>query len=89
MSITTNIKNEYFETADLNLACAISLFFPIDSIENNPQNDRSVFLFSRKDGLDEIVQQYWQNTLKVSPQQYAAQLRLVKTRLYESRRYQS
>lgn len=79
-------KNEYFETADLHLACAISLFFPIEAIENNPKNNRSSFLFIREDGLDNLVKQYWQNTLQVSPQQYAAQLRLVKTRLYESRR---
>ncbi len=79
-------KNEYFETADLHLACALSLFFPIKAIQNNPNSDRSSFLFVRENGLDELVQQYWQNTMQVSPQQYAAQLRLVKTRLYESRR---
>lgn len=86
MSITINNKNEYFETTDLHLACALSLFYPIKTIENNPKNNRSSFLFIREDGLDEMVQQYWQNTMQVSPQQYAAQLRLVKTRLYESRR---
>lgn len=88
MAIIKHIKNEYFETTDLHLACAISLFFPINSIENNPKTNRSSFLFTREAGLDELVQQYWQNTLQVSPQQYSAQLRLVKTRLYESRRSQ-
>jgi hypothetical protein len=88
MKITRAEKNEYFETTDLHLACAVSLFFPIKAIENTPNTNRSSFLFTREDGLDELVQKYWQNTLQVSPQQYAAQLRLVKTRLYESRRHQ-
>ena len=86
MSITTKNTSEYFSTTDLHLAVAVSLFYPLLSIENNSTTNRSSFVFERHEGLDDLVQQYWQNTLKVSPQMYAAQLRNVKTRMYESRR---
>ena len=86
--MTQNIVKENFNTTDLHLAVAISLSYPLISIENNPFTNRSSFIFAREEGLDELVQQYWQNEMLVSPQQYAAQLRLLKTRLYESRRNQ-
>lgn len=85
MATNNSIKNEYFKTTDLHLACAISLFYPVDSIEDSLETNRSYFIFIREEGMDELVQQYWQNTLTVSPQQYAAQLRILKNRLYELR----
>lgn len=85
MNIDNSNVTEYYKTSDLHLACAISLFFPIEIIENDPLAGKSLFVFKRADGLDDLIQQYWQNTLQVSPQIYAAQLRLLKTRLYETR----
>jgi hypothetical protein len=85
MNIDYSNVTEYYRTSDLHLACAVSLFFPLDFIENDSSQGKSVFVFKRVAGLDGLIQQYWQNTLQVSPQQYAGQLRLLKTRLYEAR----
>ncbi len=73
--------NEYYETPDLTLAAVLSLQFPIHRIDkSNPK--RSVFHFVRNESLDEIVDQYWNQSLSVEPQELAMQLRKIKTRLY-------
>lgn len=80
-----NMKNEssYFKTSDLALTTALSLFYPISSIDG--PSSRAIFLFERQEGLDQIIQMYWRQELKVEPQAFFQQLKMVKTRLYEQR----
>lgn len=83
--MTTEIlsEKELWKTADLALATAVSLFFPIEAIER--KNDRKAyFLFRREEGLDELISSYWRGELKISPQEYFNALRVIKARLYEA-----
>ncbi|MFA5348987.1 MAG: DUF5659 domain-containing protein [Candidatus Paceibacterota bacterium] len=74
-------ENDLYHSADLALATAISLFYPLEAIDKqNPRKAR--FLFKRDSGLDELIESYWQGELKVEPQAYFNALRQVKARLY-------
>ena len=73
--------SKYFHTTDLALASAVSLFFPLESIDKrNPQ--KAFFLFKQNGELDQLVKQYWQQELKIEPQAYYNQLKMIKARLY-------
>ena len=74
-------ESDVYQTADLALATAIFLFYPLEAI--NRQNPRkSQFLFKRDAALDELVEIYWRGELRVAPQEYFNALRIIKARLY-------
>lgn len=74
----------YFATSDLSLATTISLWYPLEFVDQaNPT--KAQFLFKREDHLDELVASYWKRELKVEPQEFFSQLRSIKSRLYETR----
>lgn len=79
---TETIKNnDFYRTTDMALAVVLSLFYPIEAIDR--QNPRKVqFLFSRDKNLDQLVESYWRGDIKVEPQAYFNQIRIVKARLY-------
>jgi len=68
-------------TSDLALAAALSLFYPLEAIDH--RNPRAEFLFKRDDQLDKLIEAFWRGEMRVSPQAYFYQLRLIKTRLRE------
>lgn len=81
--MTTEILKEkdFYRTADLALATAIFLFYPLEAIDR--QNPRKAqFLFKRNSELDELIENYWRGELKVEPQAYFNALRIIKARLY-------
>ncbi len=82
MTMNQNNKETY-RTADLALAAALSVSgFIVKEIEKvNPQ--RSVFLFENGEELLETVNQYWRQEMRIEPQQYFNQLKLIKARIYE------
>ena len=72
---------DYFRSADLALATAISLSYPLITIDKqNPH--KAQFLFKRDSGLDELIECYWRGELRVEPQTYFGALRVIKARLY-------
>ena len=74
-------SNNIYKTTDLAIATAISLFHPLTSIDR--QNPRKAeFLFQKEDGFDDLIEKYWRGELKVEPQAYFNQLRIIKARLY-------
>ena len=74
-------EDNFYRTHDLAIATAISLSYPIEAIDRqNPR--RAEFLFRRNDNLDALIESYWRSELKVDPQSYFNQLRLIKARLY-------
>lgn len=76
--------NDYYSTSDLALAAAISLSYPIETIDKiNPH--KAQFLFKREEGLDRLIEGYWRGELKVNPQAYFNQLKVIKARLYGER----
>ena len=76
--------NDYYSTSDLALATALSLFYPVDSIDRqNPH--KAYFLFKRTPDLDQLIEAYWKGEVKVNPAAYFNQLKTIKARLYEER----
>lgn len=76
--------NSLFETSSLPLAgaiicCGISL----DSVVKNPDG-KSVFIFNRSNNpdLDQIIQNFWQKTLKIEPNSFWESIRFLKSRIY-------
>ncbi|NMB56547.1 hypothetical protein GYA19_01245 [Candidatus Beckwithbacteria bacterium] len=79
--MTQQLNEHYYQTSDLSLSTTISLFFPIEDIDrSNPR--KAVFIFRNTKELQELVEKYYRNELKISPQTYFNQLRVVKARLY-------
>lgn len=76
------ILKESFSTSDLALSTAISLWFPLQEIDKSQNPRRALFIFSRSNELDEIVDKYWKKELLVEPRQYFEQLKALKGRLY-------
>ncbi len=74
-------QEQFFHCSDLALTTVLSLFYPIESVDKtNPR--KAQFLFCRDHNLDELVNEYWRGEVKVEPQQFVNQLRIVKSRLY-------
>ncbi len=72
-----------FSSSDFGLVVTLSLYYPIASIDKrNPH--RAVFNFKRDVGMDDIVAGYWARTLQIEPQLLFAQIKNVRTRLYEN-----
>jgi len=70
-----------FVTNDLALTAALSLFYPIEEVDRtNPR--KAQFLFCRDAELDKLVDEFWKGEMRVDPQQFFNQLRVVKARLY-------
>jgi len=75
-------NNDYYVTSDLALAATISLWYPLEAIDRtNPY--KSQFMFMRSENLDELIEAFWRNELKVNPLAYFNQLKNIKTRLHE------
>ena len=74
-------KEDYFETNDLALTTAISLFCSIEAVDKS--NERRVFWkFKRNEKLSRILDAYYRRELRVDPAAYFEQLSFIKTRLY-------
>lgn len=75
-------QNDFYRSSDLALATLLSLYYPIEAIDRTDPSGKSYFLFKRDEGLDQLVEQYWRRELRVEPQTYFNQLKLIKARLY-------
>ena len=75
------LNNDYYSTNDLSLATTLSLWCPIEDIDrSNPR--KAFFIFRKTSELEKLIDQYFRNEIKVSPQIYFNQLRVIKARLY-------
>lgn len=77
-------ERDFYKTSDLALATVLSLYYPIEAIDRT-NLDRVQFLFKREEGLEEVVEKYWRRELRVEPQAFFNQLRIIKARLYGER----
>ena len=84
MNMDMNILNEkdFYRSADLALVTVLSLSFPIEAIDRDPDTRKAYFLFRKESGLDEVVEAFWKRELKIEPQAFFNQLRIIKARLY-------
>jgi hypothetical protein len=75
-------EKDFFQTADLALATAISLSYPLEAI--NRDERKAQFIFKRTAKFDDLIASYWRRELRVDPQSYYDAMRAIKGRLYES-----
>jgi len=75
------LNENYYQTSDLSLTTTISLFFPIEKIDRSNIR-KAIFIFRKTPELEKLIDQYFRNEIKISPQVYFNQLRVVKARLY-------
>lgn len=73
-------NQSYFTTPDINLACVISMSYPVDTIERL-SGQKASFIFVRDTGLDELVQAFWKRETRVEPIQFAEQKKLLISRI--------
>ncbi|MHB8276494.1 MAG: DUF5659 domain-containing protein [Candidatus Humimicrobiaceae bacterium] len=72
-----------YSTSDLALAAAVSLYYPIKSIDKkNPS--KVYFIFEKDKKFDLIVECYWRSDLKVDPQKYFNSIKALKNRIYNT-----
>lgn len=84
MTMNNNFStDEHFSSSDLALVTTLSLFFPIETIDQVRPN-KSFFLFRRQEHLNKLIEQYWRGEIRVEPQAYFTQLKRIKARLYDT-----
>ena len=74
-------NNNSFKTSDLALAATLSLCRPIKALERI-NSHKVYFIFKKDRELNELLKKYWKRELKVEPQEYFNQLKMIKTRIY-------
>jgi hypothetical protein len=77
-----NLNGELYASSDLSLISALYLYgYEIDSIDKeNPR--KAVFCVKRDERLNEVLQAYFSNSLKVNALTYFNAIKAVKSRLY-------
>jgi len=76
-------QTNVFRTADLAMTAALCVSgFIVDEMERVSPT-RSVFIFTDSAELKETISQYWRGELRVEPQAYFNQLKILKARIYE------
>lgn len=76
------LNNNLYSTSDLSLCTTLSLLqCPIERIDRTTPR-KSIFVFKRTKKLNELVDAYYRDELRISPQAYFNQLRVIKARLY-------
>ncbi len=75
-------EDSFYRTADLALAAAISLFRPLEAIDQTSDPRRCEFVFAHDQELDAIIEAYWRRELKVDPRAYADAHRAIKARIF-------
>jgi hypothetical protein len=74
-------SNDFFGTYDLGLAAGlVTAGFVIDHL--NRQEQRVQFVFARSESLDNSMQAYWTDELRLSPLKYFSTLKVLKNRIY-------
>lgn len=79
-----NDQKTYFTTYDLNLsAVLVSKGFSLEKTERK-MGGKALFSFTESKKLFAVIDQYWKNQLKISPQKLFNSLKAIKNRLYSS-----
>jgi hypothetical protein len=79
-----NDLKTYFTTYDLNLsAVLLSKGFSLEKIDKQ-QSGKALFSFVESKKLYIVIDQYWKDQLKISPQKIFNSLKAIKNRLYSN-----
>lgn len=80
--MNNNKINKLYKTSSLPVACVLSMSFSIYDIDKTDPK-RALFVFEESPELDNTIEAYWNGSLKVDPQAYFNQLKVLKARLYD------
>ncbi len=80
----TSIKNDYYKSSDLSLCATLCCYgYQIESIDKqNPS--KAIFLIKKDKKLDNLIQKYFMQQLRVEPTAFASCIKNIKTRIYNS-----
>lgn len=78
------MKNDHFQTSDFTLAISlVTVGFVLTNLDkSNPSKVQ--FIFDRNSALDNTIQAYWSKQLKLEPQIFSSNQKMLKTRLYDN-----
>lgn len=71
---------EKFSTSDLVLATALSLKFPLETIQKVDQN-KFAFIFDNTDILSDFVEKFWKGETKVDPLKFSNNRKIIMSRI--------
>ena len=78
------LYNETIPLTDLSLTVTLlTLGYPILRIEKVTLN-KVQFIFKKSPELENLIEAYWNNTLKVSPLEFFNNLKTTKSRIYSN-----
>ncbi|MCX6736521.1 MAG: DUF5659 domain-containing protein [Candidatus Parcubacteria bacterium] len=76
-------QTDYFSTFDLGCSAAlISVGFELFSLDK--QKPKVLFVFAKKVGIDEVINDYFSDKLKVSARTLFDNTKMLKNRIYSS-----
>ncbi len=74
--------NEYYDTSDMALAAALLCGgCKLEALDRS-NSRRVLFVFERTGDLEEMLDDYWQDSAVVNPRTYFDSIRMLKSRLY-------
>ena len=79
----TKNNKDVFQTADLSLAVALCASGFVVEEMNKVSPTRSMFVFKDSAELQATVGGYWRGELRVEPQAFFNQMKILKARIYE------
>lgn len=74
-------NDNYYKTSDLALSTTLSLYSPIETTEFIDEK-KVFFVFLKSQELENLINLYRRGEMRVEPQQFFNQLRVIKTRIY-------
>lgn len=74
-------NDNYYKTTDLALSTTLSLYSPIETTEF-VDGKKVLFVFLKSQEIEKLIDLYRRGDMRVEPQQFFNQLRVIKTRIY-------
>lgn len=79
-------EKDFAKFSELALAATLIYFgYPLDHLEPL-DSQRLNFCFLRQEGMDEVIQGFWADTISASPKRYFYILKELKSRVFDERR---
>lgn len=75
-------KSNLFTTADLALATTLNLSIPLKYVDKS-KGSRVEFIFDNSAELNELVEAFWQDGVRIEPKRFYQQLRILKARIHD------
>ncbi len=78
-------NGDFFTTFDLGLTCALfCLEHELTAVDKDGNPNKAQFVFRRTKTIDQDIEAYWNDRLKLNARSYFDSIRAIKNRLYSS-----